>query len=181
MTQEQQTYLEQNYRAHESRLLGFIKSKISSSEDSEDLLQDVYLQAINNLNVFEQIDNITGWLFTITKNKIIDRYRKRRVETIFLETNNNENLNLDELLSQEVDSTWDEETQELVNEAIMEAIDNLPENQKYVFVQQVIEEKTFKELSEETGESINTLLARKRYAVQTLRKELKDIKKIIDE
>ena len=144
-------------------------------------MQDVYLQAINNLNVFEQIDNITGWLFTIARNKIIDRYRKKQIETIPFETNSDENLNLDELLMQEIDSSWDEETQELVNEAIMAAIDNLPENQKYVFVQQVIEEKTFKELSEETGESINTLLARKRYAVQTLRKELKDIKKIIDE
>ena len=144
-------------------------------------MQDVYLQAINNLNVFEQIDNITGWLFTIARNKIIDRYRKKQIATIPFETNSDENLNLDELLMQEIDSSWDEETQELVNEAIMAAIDNLPENQKYVFVQQVIEEKTFKELSEETGESINTLLARKRYAVQTLRKELKDIKKIIDE
>jgi RNA polymerase sigma factor (sigma-70 family) len=181
MTQEQQTYLEQNYRAHESRLLGFIKSKISSAEESEDLLQDVFLQVMNNLNVFERIDNISGWLFTVARNKIIDRYRKKHLETIPLETNSNDDMNLAELLIQETESYWDEETQQLMNEAIMTAIDNLPDNQKYIFVQQVIEERTFRELSEETGESINTLLARKRYAVQTLRKELSELKQIIDE
>jgi len=73
----------------------------------------------------------------------------------------------------------DDETRELVSRAIMDAVDELPEKQRYVFIQQVVEGRTFRELAEETGDSINTLVARKRYAIQILQSRLQEIKKVL--
>jgi RNA polymerase sigma factor (sigma-70 family) len=129
--------------------------------------------------VLDEIDNIAGWLFTVAKNKVIDWYRKKRLDTVPIHESEEDQLTLEELLSDETDDTWDDETKELVNVAIIDAIDDLPEKQKYVFVQQVVEERTFKEIAEELGESINTVIARKRYAVQFLQRELKEIRDMI--
>lgn len=179
MTAEQNTYLDKTFRGQKHQLLGYIRGKIGSIEESEDLLQDVYIQALNQLNVLDEIDNLAGWLYTVAKNRVIDWYRKKRLDTVPIHNSPEDQLTLEELLSEQSESTWDDETRELVNEAIIAAIDSLPEKQKYVFVQQVIEEQTFKEIAEELGESINTVIARKRYAVQFLQHELKEIKDII--
>jgi RNA polymerase sigma factor (sigma-70 family) len=180
MTEEQKISLESGFINLKSRLLTYIRSKIGSWEESEDLLQEVFLQAVQRLNVFDEIDNMAAWLFTLTRNKVVDWYRTKRVESVSL-SESDDQLDLDAWLDDEIDPAWDEERRRMVGEAILAAIDELPEKQKWVFVQQVIEGKTFQQLADESGESINTLLARKRYAVLTLRQALKEMKKIIQE
>ena len=171
--------INKSFEVEYNRLLAFIRSQIRSFEDSEDLLQDVYLQALSKLNVLDTVDNLTGWLFTVAKNKVIDWYRKKRMPTISIDAVDENGLSLKDILAEESSGVWDEPTRELVYDAIIESIDELPENQRYVVIQQVIEGRTFSELSEETGVSINTLIARKRYAIRILQKRLTEITELL--
>jgi len=181
MTNEQQHRLDENFRAHQSRLLGYVRSKIQSIQDAEDLVQDIYLQAMHNLNALDAVDNLAGWLYTATRNKVIDWYRRKKAPHVDIDQTNDDGASLQDILAESEAETFDEETRAIISEAMIESIEELPEKQQYVFIQQVIEGRTFRELSEETGESINTLLARKRYAVQFLRGRLKHVKKILNE
>lgn len=181
MTNEQQHRLDENFRDHQSRLLGYVRSKMRSLQDAEDLVQDVYLQALHNLNVLDAVDNLAAWLYTAARNKVIDWYRRKKTPSVDIDAMNEDGLSLQEVFLGVEEETPDEETRAIIAEAMIESIEELPQKQQYVFIQQVIEGRTFRELSEETGESINTLLARKRYAVQFLRGRLKHVKKMLNE
>ena len=172
--------IEQTFKKEKGRLLKFIRSKIYIEEDVEDILQEVFYKAIINSNVLESIDNLIGWFYTVTKNKIIDFYRKKRAPTVSINNNEN-NLILEELIEDTVTDIEDDYIKSVVYDEIFEAINNLSIEQREVFIANEIEGKSFKELSKETGISINTLLARKRYAVINLKKKLQYIKEIIDE
>lgn len=172
--------IEQTFKSEKSRLLKFIRSKIYIEEDVEDILQEVFYKAIINSNVLESIDNLIGWLYTVTKNKIIDFYRKKRTPTISINNDQN-NFILEELIEDAVTDIEDDYIKSVIYDEIFEAINELTEEQKEVFIANEIEGKSFKELSKETGISINTLLARKRYAVLNLKKKLQGIKELIDE
>ncbi len=171
--------LEKSFETEKSSLLAFVRSKIRSLEESEDLLQDVFLQALSNLNALATVDNLTAWLYTVTKNKIIDWYRKKRLPIISIDQENENGNDLQEILADEFSSDWDESTRKMVYESIIESIDELPEKQKQIFIRQVVDGRTFRKIAEETGESINTLIARKRYAIQFLRHRLKEIKELL--
>jgi RNA polymerase sigma factor (sigma-70 family) len=179
MVNEQIHRVAKSFEAEQRGLFAFIRSKIRSLEESEDLLQEVYFQALSSLNVLEAVDNLTGWLYTVAKNKIIDWYRKKRLPTVSIDEPLENGFSFTDFLAEEIPDDLDDETRELVFQSIMEAIDELPEKQRYVFIQHVIEGKTFRELAEETGESINTLIARKRYAVQFLQGRLQEVKKFL--
>lgn len=179
MVNEQINRVEKSFEIEQSGLFSFIRSKIRSLEESEDLLQDVYVQALSNLNVLEAVDNLTGWLYTVAKNKVIDWYRKKRLPTVSIDEPIENGLKFEDVLAEEMPDSMDDETRELVSQAIMDAIDELPEKQRYVFIQQVVEGRTFRELTEETGEPLNTLIARKRYAIQFLQSKLHEIRKIL--
>jgi RNA polymerase sigma factor (sigma-70 family) len=171
--------LEKVYRNERSSLLGFIRSRTGSLEEAEDLLQDVFFQAIRAASVTDPIENVVGWLYRIARNKIIDRYRRKR-NTLSLQQER-EDVTLEELL---VDSGIDIEKEVIrraVMDALIEALEELPPEQRDAFVQQAINGKTFREISEQSGIPLNTLIARKRYAVQFLRKRLQGLKEIVDE
>jgi len=138
------------------------------------------MQALSHLNAFETIDNISAWLFTIAKNKVIDWYRKKRIKTVSLDEPAGNNICFKDIIEDEMKSIEGQWDREYVMNEIMSAIDELPEKQKYVFINNVVEEKTFRELSEETGEPINTLIARKRYAIRFLQSRLSEIKNLLD-
>jgi RNA polymerase sigma factor (sigma-70 family) len=171
--------LEKVYRSERSSLLGFIRSRTGTLEEAEDLLQDVFFQAIRAASVTDPIENVVGWLYTIARNKIIDRYRRKK-NTVSLQQER-EDVTLEDLLA---DSGMDIE-KELIRRAVMdaliEALEELPAEQRDAFVEQAIDGKTFREISEDSGVPLNTLIARKRYAVQFLRKRLHDLKEIVDE
>jgi RNA polymerase sigma factor (sigma-70 family) len=174
MVNEQIHRVKKSFEAEHKSLFAFVRSKLDSLEETEDLIQDVYFQALANLNVLEAVDNLTGWLYTVAKNKIIDWYRKKRLSTISIEAFTENGFSFENFLAQELSETLTDESRELMFQAVMNAIDELPEKQRHVFIQQVVEGKTFRELALETGESLNTLIARKRYAIQFLREKLKN-------
>ena len=178
MVTEQINRIEKSFEAEHRGIFAFIRSKIRSLEEAEDLLQDVYFQALSSLNVLETVDNLAGWLYAVARNKVIDWYRKKRLPTVSIDEPVENGLKFEDVLEEEMPDTMDDETHEFVSQAIMDAVDELPEKQRYVFIQQVVEGRTFRELAEETGDSINTLISRKRYTIQFLQSRLHEIRKI---
>ncbi len=172
--------IEDTFKKEKKKLTDFIRSKIHLEEDVEDILQDVFYQAVVNANILESVDNLIGWIYTVTKNKIIDSYRKKKLKTVSMNNIEN-NLSFEELIEDTLTDIEDDYIKSVVYDEILEAIDDLPADQKDVFIANEIEGMSFNELSEKKGISINTLLSRKRYAVISLKKKLLDIKKLFDE
>lgn len=180
MANEQRHRLAQIYQSEQWGLLKFVRSKLPR-DDSEDVVQEVYVQALQSLNVLEAVDNLTGWLYTVARNKIIDGYRHKKLPTVSLDAPDANGSKLSDILAADIPEAWDDETRQLVFDAILNRVEELPKAQKFVFIEQVINGRTFRELAEQTGDSINTLLARKRYAVQSLRTRLEEIKNYVNE
>ena len=158
------------------RLLNFIRRRIRDPQDAEDILQDVFYQLLVSYSVAEPIEKLTSWLFTVAKNKITDWYRKRRpVPLAGAAENGDLPLNPEDVLFDPQDNPGNSFVRSLVWSELAEALDELPEEQKEVFTLHEIDGKSFKEIAELTGEPVNTLLARKHYAVLFLRKRLREI------
>ena len=172
--------LEQTYRKERGRLLQFIRSRIAGAEDAEDILQEVFIQAVGNLNAAQPIDNLVGWLYTAARNKIIDIYRSRKYRTVSLHGTEDE-VSFEALLKDSGIDLEKDFMRSQVTEALIESLEELPENQRQVFIMQAVEGLTFREISDLTGTPLNTLIARKRYAVQFLGKRLADIKDVLEE
>ncbi len=172
MTEKRKSNITEVINAYTKRLKGFIRKRVSNEADVEDILQDVFYQFIGNTKPIEQI---TAWLFTVTRNKITDKQRKQKPELIndlFIDAEDEMGFDWSELF---LDNSNNPETAYLRNlfwETLNEALDELPPAQKEVFVLNEIEGVPFKTISEQTGETINTLLSRKRYAVLHLRERL---------
>jgi RNA polymerase sigma factor (sigma-70 family) len=169
---------EQTFLREKDRLLGFIRNRVSSLEEAEDILQDVFYQFVAGYDTIESLDRVTSWLFSVARNKIIDRYRrdssrpKRTDLGIQTGTDDDAPLTLQDILPDLGNTPEDSYLRDVIWEAIMDAVDELPAEQRQVFILNEIQERSFREISEDTGVSINTLLSRKRYAILTLRKKL---------
>lgn len=178
MAQEQNDRIQATVKQERKRLLHFIRQRVNNASDAEDILQDVLYQFTEYLRLGSQIDSITGWLFAVTRNRITDWFRKKK-ETPFTdftrEIEGEEVLFLPEILADENLQADSPLTRKIISEAITQAIDELPAEQKQVFLQHELEGKSFKEMSEETGIGVNTLLSRKRYAVLYLRERLSEL------
>lgn len=164
--------IKKEYENSNKKLFDYIRSSVNTNEEAEDILQDVFVTAVLNFNTLESINNITSWLYTVAKNKVIDLFRKRREIT---EADYSNDVNLEELIADSGISIEDGVTEKWVMEEIEMAIDLLPENQKEVFILHEIKGYSYKKIHEITGVPVNTLLSRKRYAVKSLRAELEDI------
>lgn len=162
---------------YSKRLMGFIRKRVSNEADAEDILQDVFYQFIGNTQPIEQM---TAWLFTVARNKIIDRQRKKRpeaLEDLFGEEESGESgLNWTEFLFDASDNPEKDYLRNLFWEELTIALNELPAEQKQVFILNELEGVPFKEIAERTGETVNTLLSRKRYAVLHLRSRLQVLK-----
>ena len=167
------------YEAEKSKLLAFIRNKVANQEDAEDILQDVFYHTLEGVSVTDQIDNVLGWLYTAAHNRIIDWYRKKRLRTLPIE--DMEKYGIEDLIADSGLHPEQAYYRKLITEALIESVEALPEEQRMVFVLQELEGMTFKEIAQITGESINTLISRKRYAVLYLRKQLQEIKSMLDE
>lgn len=172
---------EETFLREKERLLSFIRNRVSSTEEAEDILQDVFYQFVAGFNTIESLDRVTSWLFSVARNKIIDRYRREssRPQRADLgrQTGSDDDspITLQEILPDLGNTPEDTYFRDLIWDTIMEALDELPEDQRTIFIQNEIEERGFREISEETGISINTLLSRKRYAIIALRKRLQKL------
>jgi RNA polymerase sigma factor (sigma-70 family) len=177
----QEAIKQSTFLREKDKLLGFIRSRVSSSEEAEDILQDVFYQFVAGFEGIESIDRITSWLYSVARNKIIDRYRRdavrpRKADFEMAAGKNDDEasgLTLQDILPDFGNTPEAVLLREAIWDEIMDALDELPAEQREVFIQNEIEERGFRELSEETGVSINTLLSRKRYAILALRKRLK--------
>ncbi len=162
--------------AERKRLLDFIRRRVRTHEDAEDILQDVFYQLATSYSVTEPIEKITSWLFTVARNKIIDWYRKKRPESLpGGEGNPAVPLNLEDILydpRQNPDRVY---ARSMVWTELADALDELPDEQREVFVLHELEGKSFRQIADLTGEPLNTLLSRKRYAVLHLRERLQEL------
>jgi len=154
------------------RLMGFIRKRVTNEADAEDILQDVFYQLLGNK---EPIDQVASWLFTVARNKITDSKRKKQpLSTDFLFSNTEE----DEMggwMDIMFDDSSNPETvylRNLFQESLKEALNELPDEQKQAFVLNELDGIPFKQISDETGIPVNTLISRKRYAVLYLREKL---------
>ena len=169
---------EETFLREKDRLLGFIRNRVSSLEEAEDILQDVFYQFVAGYDTIESLDRVTSWLFSVARNKIIDRYRRDSVRpqrsdfAVHSGSDDGAPLTLQDILPDLGNTPEDSYLREAIWEAIMDALDDLPPEQREIFIQNEIEERSFREIAEETNVSINTLLSRKRYAILSLRKKL---------
>lgn len=181
MSEQQTTIINDAVKKERGRLLKFIRSKVRSEEDAEDILQDVFYQLASNHGIVDTIENMAAWLFRVARNRIIDVYRKRKPESI--DTNAAYDADEDEtyffglakLSSDENDEPDAQYERSMVWETLTEALNELPEEQRDVFILHELENKSFQDIAEITGVPINTLLSRKRYAVLHLRKRMQGL------
>jgi RNA polymerase sigma factor (sigma-70 family) len=156
------------------RLLGFIRQRVGNEADAEDILQDVWYQLTTTVDT-EPIEQISGWLFAVARNKIIDRYRKKRPESLDQVLQEGEDPAGPDFTGILLDDSQNPETanlRALFWKTLQDSLDELPEEQRMVFVWNELEGIPFKEIATMTGENVNTLISRKRYAVLYLRERL---------
>jgi len=176
MTDKGKSNITEVINAYTKRLKGFIRKRVSNEADVEDILQDVFYQFVGNTKPIEQL---TAWLFTVTRNKITDKQRKQKPELLndlFSDADDDAGLDWSELFFDNTDHPETIYLRNLFWETLNEALDELPIAQKEVFVLNEIEGVPFKTIAEQTGETINTLLSRKRYAVLHLRERLASLR-----
>lgn len=157
---------------YSEKLYAFIRSRVPGEDDAKDVLQEVWYQLSNQSNL-DDIAHMSGWLFRVTRNKIADLYRKTKTgyKEIPLSTDGEEVYNA----ASWVPAGFDQATmegKELLYEKMMEALDELPAAQREVFIRNEIEDQTLQQIANDTGWSVKTIISRKRYAVQFLRKRL---------
>ncbi|MFN8308202.1 MAG: sigma-70 family RNA polymerase sigma factor [Ferruginibacter sp.] len=173
MAAERNKNITQTIRAISSRLLNFIRQRVANAEDAEDILQDVFYQFAGNP---EPIEQTTSWLYKVARNKIIDNYRKHKLpladDVLNSVETDEDSIDWRELIPAEGGSPETEYLRNLFWEELQQALDELPPAQRDVFIQNEIEGIPFKDIAERTGESVATLISRKRYAVLHLRDRL---------
>jgi RNA polymerase sigma factor (sigma-70 family) len=177
MTIERDQRLSEQFRRDRSRLLGFIRRRVPDPLDAEDVLQDVFSELVEANRMLMPIEHVTGWLFRVARNRIIDLFRKRRPESFgdLGVARADDRLSLEELLPSPEAGPEAVYLRNLLVDELELAIEELPAEQREVFVAHELEGRTFKEMAARTGVSVNTLLSRKRYAVLRLREQLQDI------
>ena len=183
MTLEQDQRISEVVKQEQSRLRNFIRRRVPDSSDAEDILQDVFYELVEANRLLMPIEHVNGWLFRVARNRITDLFRKKKPET-FSETSGagvNRDDDDDDLLHfEDLLSSPDAGPEALYARGVLLdelefAIDELPDEQREVFVAHEFEGRSFKQLSAQTGVSVNTLLSRKRYAVLHLRERLQGI------
>jgi RNA polymerase sigma factor (sigma-70 family) len=176
---EKENFVSKTVEKYGAKLMGFIRPKVRSPEDAEDILQEVWYQ-FSNLSNLSDIVNVSNWLFTVSRNKITDSYRKKSTENLedfsyedeegsllireFLLENNDENPEL-KMFQEQI---WDE---------IFSALDELPENQRLVYTENELEGKKLQQIADEQNENLKTIISRKQYAVKHLRIRLNQLYK----
>ena len=164
------------FRKYQAQLKGFIAKRVSSKEDSEDILQNVFYQFMKNDQEDNPIEQIAAWLYSVARNQIIDRSRKHREEEMPYLSNKEDDgtflKELSELMPDEDQSPEMDFIRSTVWEELENALLELPGEQRTVFELTELEGIPFKEIAESTGIPINTLISRKRYAILFLRKRL---------
>jgi RNA polymerase sigma factor (sigma-70 family) len=178
MTREQDRRISATVEKEESRLRNFIRRRVPDPGDAEDILQDVLYELVEAYRLMKPIEQAGAWLFRVARNRITDRFRKKKAVLASELAEIDEGggmLSLEELLPSPDAGPDAAYARSLLLEELEDAIEELPAEQREVFVAHEFEGRSFKELAAESGASVNTLLSRKRYAVLYLRERLREI------
>ncbi|MEL6625671.1 MAG: sigma-70 family RNA polymerase sigma factor [Bacteroidota bacterium] len=172
--------IQQTFQRDRDRLYAFIRQRVPSMEDAEDILQDVFAQLVDRYDTIESIERVSGWLFSVARNKITDSYRKKKPASFSqIEGKSGDDdeapLSLTDILPDLSSSPDVQYLRSQILDELEEALEELPEEQREVFVLHEFENKSFKDISQMTGVGVNTLLSRKRYAILSLRKRLENL------
>ena len=168
-------------REQRGRLLQFIRRRIPDPDQAEDILQDVFAELVESYRVLKPVEQAAAWLFRVARNRITDLYRRKRpvsLEEAFgaaEAADDGEGLLLADLLPAADDSPENRLLRETLMDALTDALAELPAAQRQVFVWHELEDKSFREMEEETGVPLKTLISRKHYAVLHLRKRLQKL------
>ncbi len=178
MTAEQDHRISEVLEREQSRLRNFIRRRVADEGDAEDILQDVFYELVETYRLMKPVEQVGAWLYRVARNRIIDRFRKKKPLT-FADASGvseeGETLQLEELLPSPDAGPDAAYARSVLLQELEDAVDELPKDQREVFVGHEVEGYSFKELSARTGVSVNTLLSRKHYAVVYLRQRLRAI------
>lgn len=176
---ERDTYIAQVLAEEGARLRHFIRRRVPNEADAEDLLQDVFYEMTLAHRLAEPIERWGAWMFRVARNRIIDLFRKKKLERLGSQpvavSEEGEELLLEDVLPSRDAGPAAEYARSVLLEEIEEALNELPKEQRDVFIAHEVEGYSFKEIAARTSESVNTLLSRKHYAVVHLRRRLKAI------
>jgi RNA polymerase sigma factor (sigma-70 family) len=178
MAFEQDQRISDVLKREQSRLLNFIRSRVPDRRDAEDILQDVFYELVEANRLLMPIEHVTGWLFRVARNRITDLFRKKKPESfsdIAVADEYDELLQLEDLLPSPDDGPAALYARKVLLHELELAVNQLPKEQRDVFIAHEVEGRSFKEIAADTGVSVNTLLSRKRYAVLRLRERLQTI------
>jgi RNA polymerase sigma factor (sigma-70 family) len=171
MALEQDRRISEAVQQEQSRLRNFIRRRVPDPRDAEDILQDVFCKLVEANRLLMPIDHVTGWLFRVARNRITDLFRKKKPES-FSDSADDELMQLEDLLPSPDAGPEALYARNVLLDELELAVDELPAEQREVFVAHELEGRSFKEMAAESGVSVNTLLSRKRYAVRHLRERL---------
>lgn len=165
-----------SFKEYGKRLFGFIRSRVKTEEDAEDLLQDVWFQ-FSSLSSIEELENVSAWLFRVARNKVTDYYRKKKTGSLEdLARDNEENgQSFREIFLPDDNDPHLARFRDLFWEELTQALDELPENQRNVFILNELEDMTLQEIADMTGENLKTIISRKGYAAKHLRRRLEHL------
>ena len=178
MTLEQDRRITEAVKQEQSRLRNFSRRRVPDPLDAEDILQEVFYELVEANRLLMPIEHVTGWLFRVARNRITDLFRKKKPESLsdaVTAGDEDEPLLLEDLLPSPDAGPDALFARSVLLDELEDALDELPNEQREVFVGHEIEGRSFKEMSAESGVSVNTLLSRKRYAVLHLRERLRSI------
>ena len=178
MALEQAQRISEVVKRERSRLRNFIRRRVPDPRDAEDILQDVFYELVEANRLLMPIEHVTGWLFRVARNRITDLFRKKKSESsrdLAIADENEERLHVEDLLPSPDAGPEALYARTMLLDELAWAVDELPQEQREVFVAHELEGRSFKEMAAETGVSVNTLLSRKRYAVLHLRQRLQSI------
>ena len=173
---EQDQLLAEALERDRPRLRSFIRKHVADTSEAEDILQDVFYELLEAYRLMKPIEHVTGWLFRVAKNRIVDLFRHKKISSLNNPVSAEEDADtLEDLLPSENAGPEAAYARNLLLDALDEALEELPAAQREVFVAHELMGRSFKDISAETGLSVNTLLSRKRYAVLHLRQRLQSI------
>jgi RNA polymerase sigma factor (sigma-70 family) len=178
MTREQDRQISEAVEQQGFRLRNFIRRRVTDPGDVEDILQDVFFELVEAYRLMKPVEIAGAWLFQVARNRIIDRFRKKKPEPLAdltFPSDEGEMLSVEEFLPSADAGPEAAYIRTILIEELEAALDELPDKQRQVFIAHEIEGRSFKALAAESGVSINTLLSRKRYAVLFLRTRLQSV------
>ena len=179
VTIDQNRRISETIAREQARLRQFIRKHVPDHGDAEDIFQEVFYELVDAYRLMKPVEQVGAWLFRVARNRIIDLFRARRPVVIgndsMLPTEDGEAPRWEDLLPSPDAGPEAAYARSVLLEELDAALEDLPEEQRDVFVAHEIEGRSFRELSEATGVSVNTLLSRKRYAVLQLRRRLQAI------